>query len=317
MLNLPKLSDFDLKSKKVILRADLDVDPKNTNDPRIKSLTSTLDYLKNQNSIITIISHRGRPEGKVDDSLSLKPFQSYFQKWGATVLENLRFDQGEESNSPEFAKKLSENQDFFINEAFASSHRAHASIVGLPKLLPHAAGLHFIEEVENLSKVLDNPAKPVIAIISGLKQDKLSYVESFLSFSDKILIGGRLPEYIHDTSPLRSNPKIIVADLMADREDITIHSIEKFEDEIAKAKTIIVSGPIGKFEEEGHRQATKVVFEKIGNTQAFKIAGGGDTELAINLLNLKDKFNWISIGGGAMLEFLSHDTLPGVDALIH
>ena len=317
MIALPKLSDLDLKGKRVIVRADLDTNPDNINDPRIKSLTPTLDYLKDQNSIITIISHRGRPEGKIDESLSLKPFESYFQKWGVTILENLRFDPGEESNSPEFAKKLSENQDFFVNEAFAASHRKHASIVGLPQILPHAAGFHFIEEVENLSKVLDNPAKPVVAIISGLKQDKLSYVESFLSFSDKILIGGRLPEYIHDTSPLRSNPKIIVADLVGDREDITIHSIEKFEDEIAKAKTIIVSGPIGKFEEEGHRQATKTVFEKVCNTSAFKIAGGGDTELAINLLNLKDKFNWISIGGGAMLEFLSHDTLPGVDALIH
>lgn len=316
MINLPKLSDFDLKDKRVIVRADLDTDPNNLNDLRIQSLTPTLDYLKNQNCVITIIGHRGRPEGKVDESLSLAPFEPYFSKWGAKVLENLRFNPGEETNSNEFAKELAQNEVFFINESFGVSHRPHASIVGLPKLLPHAAGQRFEEEIENLSHVFENPSHPVVMVISGLKDDKLSYMDDFLKFADKILIGGRLPDYIHDGSPLRKNEKVIVADLIGDKEDITIHSIEKFISEIEKAGTVVLSGPIGKFEEEGHRQGTKKIFESVANSNSFKVAGGGDTESAINLLGLKDKFNWISVGGGAMLEFLAKGTLPGIEALL-
>lgn len=316
MVNLPQLKDFDLKTKKVIVRADLDTDPNNLSDLRVVSLTPTLDYLRSQDAVITVIGHRGRPEGKVDRALSLKPFEVYFQKWSAKVLENLRFNSGEEENSEELAKKLAEDQDFFVNDAFAVSHRVHASIVGLPKLLPHAAGLRFVQEIQNLSQILENPEKPVVTLISGVKDDKLSYVEDFLKFSDKILIGGRLPDYIHDSSSLRVNPKVVVADLIGDKEDITIHSIEKFESEIQRAGTIVVSGPVGKFEEEGHRLGTKKVFEAVANSKAFKVAGGGDTESAISLLGLEKKFNWISVGGGAMLEFLAKGTLPGIDALL-
>lgn len=315
-MNIPQVKDFDLKNKRVIVRADLDVDPNNLNDLRITSLTGTLDYLKQENCIITIIGHRGRPEGKVEESLSLKPFEPYFAKWNAKVLENLRFELGEENNDIEFAKSLAMNQDFFINDAFGVSHREHASIVGLPKLLPHAAGFRLAEEVENLNQVLENPARPLVMVISGVKDDKLAYIENFLKFADKILIGGRLPEYVHDASPLRKDEKVIVADLIGDKEDITIHSIERFIPVIEKASTLVLSGPIGKFEEDGHRQGTEKVFAAVSNSRAFKVGGGGDTEKAINLLNLKDKFNWISVGGGAMLEFLAKGTLPGITALL-
>src|SRR5260221_3060934 len=141
MTNLPKLDSANVKDKRVLVRADLDIDPTDKENLRLTSLTQTLDYLKSQNCGITIIGHRGRPEGKVDEALSLKPFEEYFQKWNAKVLENLRFNPGEETNNEEFAKELATNHDFFVNEAFAVSHREHASIVGLPKLLPHAAGI--------------------------------------------------------------------------------------------------------------------------------------------------------------------------------
>lgn len=315
MFNLKQLKDFDVKGKKVIVRADLDFDPKDTENLRLMVLIPTLDYLKSQNAQMTIIGHRGRPEGKVDESLSLKPFENYFRKWNAKIEENLRFDPGEESNDFLFAKKLASLGDFYINEAFAASHREHASIVTLPKLLPHAAGLRFYEEVENLSKVFQEPKRPVVMIISGLKDDKLAYVDDFLKIADKILIGGRLPDYIHDASPLRKNEKVIVAALMPDKEDITIHAIEKFENEISKAKTIVLSGPMGKFEEEGHRQGTKRVFEAVAKTKVFRVAGGGDTECAIKLFDLCDEFNWLSVGGGAMLTFLAKGSLPGIEAL--
>lgn len=198
MIRLPQLKDLDLKDKKVIVRVDLDVNPTKLDDLRITALTPTLDYLKSQNAQITLIGHRGRPEGKVDEAFSLKPFETYFAKWGAKVLENLRFNPGEEANNEEFAKSLAIGQEAYVNEAFATSHRAHASIVGLPKLLPHAVGLRFFQEVENLSRVFDNPKRPALLIISGLKDDKLSYMEDFLKFADKILIAGRLPDYIHE-----------------------------------------------------------------------------------------------------------------------
>lgn len=315
-MNLPKLTDKDLKGKKVIVRADLDFDPTDTTNLRLTTLALTLNYIKEKEGQIVLIGHRGRPDGKVNELFSLKAFENIFSKWQLRLEENLRFNKGEEENSLDFAQKLASLGDFYVNEAFAASHRAHASIVSLPKLLPHAAGLRFNLEVENLSKVFSDPKRPVVTIISGVKDDKLSYIENFLKFSDKILIGGRLPDYIHDNSPLRKNPKVIVSGLIADKEDISLHSVEEFETEIKKAATIVVSGPLGKFEEEGHRLGTKRVLEAVANSNAFKVAGGGDTESAIKLLGLSEKFNWLSVGGGAMLEFLAKGTLPGIEALL-
>jgi phosphoglycerate kinase len=199
-MELPKLTDLNVSGKRVLLRLDLDTNP-DPNDLRIKSSEETLSYLKeNGASEIIILAHKGRPDGKVDESLSLKPFQSIFDKWGARVEENLRFDPGEESNDPEFAKKLASMGDIFVNEAFASSHRAHASIVSLPKLLPHAVGFRFQKEVENLSKIFESPVRPVVILISGIKKDKLDMIEPLSKIADKVLVGGRLPEFLGDAA---------------------------------------------------------------------------------------------------------------------
>ena len=152
-------------------------------------------------------------------------------------------------------------------------------------------------------------------VISGIKQDKINYFEKLESVADRILVAGRLPEYIHDTSPLRENKKYVIGRLMPDKEDITIKSIEKFEREIKKAGTMIVSGPMGKFEEEGHQMGTKRVLKAIANSDALKVAGGGNTEAAIEKFGFEEKFDWISTGGGAMLEFLSTGTLSGIEAI--
>lgn len=306
MLNLPRITDLDVAEKRVILRLDLDINP-DPNDLRIKASQKTLDYLKEKNCQITIIAHKGRPEGKVDENLSLKPFQPFFDKWGAKVEENLRFNTGEEDNSLEFAKKLSTLGDVYINESFANSHRNHASIVTLPKLLPYAFGFRFVEEIENLSKVFNNPKKPVITFLSGVKEDKLKYLDGLKAVSDKVLIGGRLPLLIQN-----DDAKTIIAGLVADNEDITLNTIERFEKEIVNAGTILLSGPLGKFEEEGHRQGTERIFKAIATSPSFKVAGGGDTEKAISLFNLNNKFDWISVGGGAMLDFLVNKTLPAI-----
>ena len=142
------------------------------------------------------------------------------------LLENLRFEAGEESNDEAFSKDLASLGEVYVNEAFAVSHREHASIVRLPKYLPHAAGFRFEKEVENLNKILENPKRPVVLIIGGIKEDKVEYIKSFTKIADKILVGGRLPILFGDENPDPS--KVIMAQLIPDKEDITLNTIEKF-----------------------------------------------------------------------------------------
>lgn len=334
-MDLPTLPS-DIAAKRVLLRADLDVDE---DESRLKILLPTLEFLLKGRAKLVIIGHKGRPQGTPSANLSLAPISEKLgdllgtkikfvmdmageeakktaeglKEAEAMMLENLRFDSREESNNLEFAKSLASFGDLYVNEAFAASHRDHASIVGIPKLLPHFPGLRFVQEVKNLSMVFESPKKPVIVIIGGAKEDKLSYVDGLKSFADKIYLTGALPKFLEQSD----DPKVVVANLLPDKEDITINSIEKIEADLASAGTIILSGPIGKFEEEGHRLGTKRVFEAITKSNAVKIAGGGDTQAAIRLLGLTDRFDWISTGGGAMLEFLAKRTLPGIKALLN
>jgi len=321
----------------VLVRADLDVpfeDGKILDDSRLRNCLPTFKYVLEKGAErLLILGHIGKYEGpeKTVSTAFLKDrlaellseevtFIAGMPPAGSVdgrviLLDNVRLNEKEEQNDIEFSKTLSMFADIYVNEAFATSHREHASIVGLPKLLPKAAGLRFAEEIEKLSAILENPKKPVVAMISGIKKDKLSYIQNFLKFADTILVGGRLPDYIGDDDPMRKESKIIFARLIPDKEDITIHSIEAFQKELAHAGTIIVAGVVGKYEDEGHRQGTKQVFEAVANSSAFKLMGGGDSEAAATLLGLTDKFDWISTGGGAMLEFLAHSTLPGIESL--
>lgn len=320
-MDLPKLSEEKVKGKNVLLRLDLDV---GVDTSRIESAKDTLNFLVENSAKIIIIGHKGRPNGGRDDSLSLEGLtpvlskliakEVIFEGEGQVVLkENLRFDPGEETNDENFARELASLADFYVNEAFAVSHRPHASIVGVPKFLPHAAGFRFTQEVENLSKVIENPKRPVIVLISGIKEDKVEMAKALAGKADKILVGGRLPKYFGDT---KADPgKMMIADLTFDGFDITLNSIERFKKEIKEAGTIVLAGVLGKYEDEGHRQGTKEVFTAVAESNAFKIAGGGDTEAALTMLSLTSKFDWISVGGGAMLEFLASGTLPGIEAL--
>ena len=341
-MNLPTLQEQSATNKKVILRADLDVKKLKTNEnERLKNLLPTLSYLSENKAKTVIIGHRGRTGGEVSEKLSLKPVAEKLREISGKnidfidevvgekvkakvneikpgeflMLENLRFDKREEENDEGFTKSLASFGEVYVNDAFSVSHRKHSSIVSLPKLLQSCIGFHFSNEIKHLEKVLNNPKNPVVFVISGIKQDKINFFEKLEGTADKILVAGRLPEYIHDTSPLRENVKYVIGRLMPDKEDITVKSIEKFEKEISSAGTIIVSGPMGKFEEEGHQMGTKRVLKAVSNSDAFKVAGGGNTEAAITKFSLEDKFDWISTGGGAMLEFLSTGTLLGLIAL--
>lgn len=335
-MNLPGLSDINVASKRVLVRIDLDVDEDYS---RLEFAESTLDFLLEKMAKLIIIGHKGRPEGKVVPELSLAPLAQVLggvvgekvnfvnditgleaQKKAQNLpdgeillLENLRFDLGEEQNSVTFAKNLSALGEVYVNEAFADSHRSHASIVGIPKFLPHAFGFRFVKEIETLSKVFEMPRRPVVLVIGGIKKDKVDYIKDFKKIADKILVGGLLPIYFKDVNPDPS--KIIMAELTPDTEDITINTIEKFKEEIAKAGTIVAAGVQGKYEDINHRQGTQEVFNAIAESSAFKVAGGGDAEAAITEFGLNDKFDWISVGGGAMLEFLAKRTLPGIEAL--
>lgn len=348
MKNSPKLEDLDVLNKTGIVRVDLDAVLDDEVEPRknlrLLVIKPTVDYLfqKGASSLI-LIAHYGRPEGKFVPELSLKslvqPLKDVLERdiffidslnfdeimrleeekkgnQSVFLLENLRFWPGEESNDINFAKNLASLSDFYVNEAFASSHREHASIVSLPKLLPSTLGLRFEKEVENLSRLFDSQERPVLIIVSGTKKDKLSYLDGLSKVANMVLIGGRFPDYLPDDSIYRRDNRFLVARLNPDKEDITIHSIEDFEREIKRAKTIALIGPIGKYEEEGHRLGTKRVFEAVADSSAFKIAGGGDTIKAIEMFGIASKFDWISVGGGAVLEFLTKRTLPGIEAIV-
>ena len=314
------------------MRVDIDV-PMETGEiqdtSRLESFAPTIKWLlENQAAQVFLVGHLGRfEEGKeITSTKDLLPVLEKILGQKVTfgegikegvkinLLENVRSSLAEEKNDPELAKKLASLADIYVNEAFASSHRKHASIVGVPKLIPGYLGLHFKKEVENLSRVWEDPKHPVVVFLSGAKEDKLEYLEKLKEIADKVLVAGKLPLYLGDEY---EDTKVSVARLIQDHEDITIHSMENFEMEAARAGMIVVSGPIGKFEEEGHRQGTKRVFTAVANSRAFKVAGGGDTTAAISLLGLDSKFDWISSGGGAMLEFLTTKTLPGLTALLH
>lgn len=341
-MNLPKLDTLDSGDKKIFLSADLDVVYKRHEkvDVRLSALVPTIEQLlKGGVKRIVIFGHKGRPHGKQDTELSLEPLVDFFsetfsqpttfvpyhelgklfdgridhQMQPLVLVENLRFWEEEEANTDEFARGLSSVFDAYVNDAFGYSHREHTSIVGIPKYLPHFAGLHLDQEVEKLGALRDKAARPMIFIVSGLKDDKLDYLDDYIPLADKVLLGGLLPTYLDEGY---SHEKVILGKLVQDKEDLTLNSIENFEKEIANAKTIFLGGPLGKYEDEGHRQGTKRVFSAVANSSAYKVAGGGDTEAALRMFHLLDKFDWVSTGGGAALQFLAKGTLPGLEALL-
>ena len=340
-MNLKKLNEVDLKDKRVLLRLDLDV--KGDSDLRLTSSKETIDYLISQKSKIIIIGHKGRPSGKVSKELSLeetakdlskvvsKEIKFVFDVCGSEaqeevaklesgqilMLENLRFDNREEENDDQFSKTLAAMADVFVNEAFGVSHRNHASIVGIPKHIPSAFGFRFSKEIENLSKLFEEEVKPVVVVISGVKEDKVEMAKKLSQNYAKVLVGGRLPEYFGDEGLVSvrnrgEDEKLIIGNLVQDKEDITLNTIERFKLELSKAKAVVLAGVLGRYEDGGHIQGTKEIFEYISKLKAFKVAGGGDTENCLSSLNLTDKFDWISVGGGAALEYLINKTLPAL-----
>lgn len=333
---LPDLRNFDLRGKRVLLRVDYDVPlaPKKGNgwrvddDSRIVESFPTVNYLFSQQAKVILLSHLGRPEGKVVSEYSLEPVANLLTSllhrtlevepggWrfeeDLYLLENLRFNPGEETNDPVFAKRLASWGDFYINDAFAVCHRKHASIVNLPNLLPHAAGFDLLEEEETLAKLLEEPKRPVVVVLGGTKKDKLESLPGLVKWADRVLIGGKLPEYL-DRDGVRD--KAIVANLDESGLDITRESAKKFVEEIGLAGTIVWAGPMGKFEEEGKEMGTMTLAKAVSDSPAHTVIGGGETEEFLTKFGLLYGVQYISSGGGAMLEFLANGDLPGLEAL--
>lgn len=340
MLKLPDVKEASVQGKKVFLRLDLDVPLENgqiLDDSRLLAGLPTIELLLKSKAKIIIAGHLGRPADQFEKRFSLKPIAEWFSAelevnsskfridefdaWkigeSITLLENLRFFKEEGYNDSEFAKKLAKLAEIYVNDSFAASHRSHASIVGLPKLLPHYAGLRLQKEAEVLSKVLENPQRPLVVIIGGAKiETKLPLVEKMHNLADYVLVGGEIASKETILSKIqheKAKAITIVADLNQDGTDITEKSLENFLQFIERAKTTVWNGPMGKVPE--HEESSKAIAEGIIQSSSFNIIGGGDTVSLIKKLGLLDKFSFVSTGGGAMLEFLSGSKLPGFEAL--
>lgn len=392
------LKQINVKKKRALLRADLDVplgdDLKIGRNERwrIETVIPTLKYLIKQKAKIILIGHLGRPNGKRDKRFSLKPVAGELEKilkkkvlfsneiigkkvekkikrmkfGDILMLENIRFHPGEEKNSPRLAKDLAKLGDVFINEAFATSHREHASIVGIPEYLPSVAGFHFEKEIKELNKILKNPKHPLMAIIGGAKiSTKIKAISKFLRIADWVLIGGALANDIFaaqgfnmgkskiDKESFEENKKInppaggkspklfLPIDLVSwdgehlpvgetgihyreinevgDKEkvlDIGPKTIDLFSDLIKKAGTVVWNGPLGLIEQKPFDKSTKAIAEAIAKSRAYSVVGGGDTVAFIKQIKMDKAFNYLSTAGGAMLDYLANETLPGLESLL-
>lgn len=378
-MNYFKLTDFDFKDKRVLVRVDFNVpmvDGKITDDSKIKAALPTINHiLKQMPKQVVLITHLGRPKGKVVEKLKVNPVSkrlselvklhvaktedcvSTLPDQCLVLLENIRFHMEEEMNDDEFAKKLADHADLFVNDAFGTAHRAHASNNAITKFMPSCAGFLFEKEIENLSKVLE-PERPYMAVIGGAKMDKIHVIENMINKADKILFGGVLANTmliaqgkdiamsIFDDGAidlarelLQKDPNKILlpVDVIVGNKfnkdaesqavdvssipdgwlilDLGPKTIELFKKELANAKTILWTGPIGVFEFEQFAQGTKQIAEFLAQSKAITIIGGGDSAAAVIKYGLKDKMTHVSTGGGASLEFLGGKKLPALQAL--
>lgn len=382
----------NLKGKRVLLRVDFDVpiirgQVSKNGLTRIKAALPTISLLRQKGARIILVTHLGRPKGRRAPSLSVKPVVKVLEKLldckikfapeiiglkvsraihdledrGVLLLENVRFFKGEEKNDQKFAQALASLADLFINDAFAVSHRSHASIVGVTKFLPSYAGLRLADEIKTLSRVLVRPSHPLVIMIGGVKiETKLPVIKNLIKSADKILIGGALAntffaakgheigkslvnkKFISEARGLLRSKKIILPvdlritskiDLRAKSElrlpnaqklsdlvvDLGPKTVDLFGGYLKQAKTLIWNGPLGRCEIPRFAKSTRalaLIFARRSRGSAFGLIGGGDTLSCLQGLPGLGGIDFISTGGGAMLEYLCGKTLPGIQPLI-
>lgn len=331
----------DIRGKRVLVRVDWSVPTQDgfvINDYQIQKSFPTIEYLQKAGAKIILISHGER------DSDSLKSIYEHVKSFlpltfiepsDLMLLENLRQNDGERKNSEEFAKELAKLGDIFVNEAFSVSHREHASVVGVPKFLPSFAGLQFDLETKELSKAFF-PKHPFLFILGGAKFDtKIPLLNKFINIADNLFIGGaiannflreqgvdvgdslvsegkfKLRELLNTGKIILPEDTMIKDDMILDAGPKTIENLKPI---ISASKLVLWNGPLGSYE-RGYGVATLALAKMISEFSNESIIGGGDTIAAIKGMDLNKDFSFVSTGGGAMLDFLTAGTLPGIEAL--
>jgi phosphoglycerate kinase len=377
-----KMTDLNLKGKQVLIREDLNVpvkDGKVTSDVRIRASLPTIQHALEAGAQVIVMSHLGRPtEGEYEEKFSMQPVADHLAGLLGRVvnvvkdfragielvdgelalLENVRFNKGEKKDEDALAKAYAELCDIFVMDAFGTAHRAQASTHGVAKFAPVAcAGPLLAAELDALGKALDNPARPLVAIVGGSKvSTKLEVLESLSDICDQIIVGGGIANTFlaaagkpvgkslceHDLIPAAKKlmekvsipvpTDVVCAKEFAETAEATLKSADEvteddmifdigpdsakaLAEQLKDAKTIIWNGPVGVFEFDQFGEGTKALALAIAESDAFSIAGGGDTLAAVDKYNIADKVSYISTGGGAFLEFVEGKVLPAVAVL--
>lgn len=344
-MKLRQIKEIDVKDKRVLLRVDFNV---GVEERRVKekfkiaACKETLEYLLGENAKVALLSHLGRPFGRVNFDLSFEKILPDIElilgrkvkfspncieteakkgmdrlNYGeALLLENVRFHEGEKTNDGELAEALAANFDIFVNDAFSVCHRDQASVTGIAKILPSFAGLRVLKEIEHLEKVKNNPDHPATAIIGGAKiETKLPLIENFEKNYEHILVGGKVACEAIDSKMKFGEKVIIASDFAEDRFDIGSESLTKFKKIIMESKTVVWNGPMGKFEVPPFDRGTMELVHTIVESGAFSLIGGGETTQALTKSGQMDKISFVSTGGGAMLEYLGRGIMPGLKIL--
>ena len=344
-MRLPRsVREADVAGKRVLVRADLNVpleDGQVADDTRIRASLPTLELILDRGAAeVAVCSHLGRPK-KPDPDFAMGPVEdrllALLPDERLRVLQNTRFNPGETKNDPGFARELAAGRDLFVNDAFGSAHRAHASTVGVAELLPAYAGLLLEAELDHLSRLLGEVVPPFVIVAGGAKvEDKLGVLENLGRRADHVLIGGKMAEELHDENPFEfevelpvdlvaasafesdAESKIVAYDDVPDGWfglDIGPETRERFAHFLNGAWTIFWNGPMGVFEWPRFAEGTKAVAEAVAKADAHTVVGGADSIRALSELGLVDEVDWASTGGGASLELLEGKELPGVAAI--
>lgn len=381
-MSVINMSELNLAHQRVLIRADLNVPIKDgvvTSDARILASLPTIEAALAQGAKVMVTSHLGRPtEGEFAAEFSLQPVVDYLQKalsvpvrlasdyldglelveHELVVLENVRFNVGEKKDDQALSRQYAALCDVFVMDAFGTAHRAQASTHGVAKFAPIAcAGPLLSAELSALAKALDNPARPLVAVVGGSKvSTKLTVLESLSTIADQLIVGGGisntfvaaagynvgkslyekdllpeaqrlmakcaipLPTDVRTATEFSDSAVATVKDVSEVQDndlifDLGDESAQVLADILKSAKTIIWNGPVGVFEFANFRAGTEIIAKAIAESEAFSIAGGGDTLAAIDLFGIKDQISYISTGGGAFLEFVEGKTLPAVAML--
>jgi len=344
-MRLPRsVETADVREKRVLVRADLNVpldEGRVADDTRIRAAVPTLRLLLDRGAAdVAVCSHLGRPKGH-DPAFAIAPVARRLGELvddeRVRVLENTRFDPGETKNERESARQLAEGMDLYVNDAFGSAHRAHASTEAVAHLLPAYAGLLMLQELEHLGRLLGDVERPFVLVAGGAKvDDKLGVLEHLGGRADTVIVGGKMAEELRDGATLPfavELPTDVVAARAFDADaettvspydelpegwlglDIGPQTRARFAELVRGARTVFWNGPMGVFEWEHFAEGTKAVAQAVAEVDGYTVVGGGDSVRAVSELGLEDEISWVSTGGGASLELLEGKELPGVAAI--